>query len=141
MRKRAAAFTLAAVAGVVASAHADTVRLGAKFGCDPALSAGRIRCSLEVTPPPGARLAWVDALVVETPPFARALRTRVAQPALADGAKAELLLGLVASSEGVGALRVKARAVVCPLSGKGRCFPLSRIETLELRVGTAPHPP
>lgn len=142
MRKWPAAFAVAAAFALsVVSVHADSGQLAVKLGCDPALSAGRIRCALEVSPPAGTKLAWVDALIVETPPFARALRTRVAQPALADGSKAELLLGLVASAEGVGKLRVKARAVACPLSGRRRCVPLSRVESLELRVGAAPAPP
>ncbi|HET9930046.1 MAG TPA: hypothetical protein VFQ35_05150 [Polyangiaceae bacterium] len=142
MRERSAGGLLGAALLLAAlSARADTEQLGVKLNCEPALSVGRIRCALDVSSPEGSRLAWVDALVVETPPFARALRTRVAQPIGVDRTKSELLLGLVASGEGVGTLGVRARAVVCPISGKARCRPLSRLVTLELKVGASPPPP
>lgn len=126
------AFSLFAV-----SARADSEELGAKLACEPALSAGRVRCNLELTAPAGTRLAWADALVLKTPPFARALRTRVAQPVGSNQAQLELGLGLVASAEGRGQLSVRARAVVCPTGNeRSRCRALTRVESLELRVGS-----
>ncbi len=142
MREGGAASALGAalVLGAL-SAHADAATLEAKLRCEPALSVGRVRCALEVAAPSGSRLAWVDALVVETPPFARALRARVAQPVGPNQAKAELLLGLVASAEGSGVLRVKARAVVCPSAGTSRCRAMTRLESLELEVGASARAP
>ena len=74
--------------------------------------------------------------------FARALRTRVAQPVRPNQSQIELALGLVASGEGTAALSVRARAVVCPTANERiRCRALTRVETLELRVGAGPVPP
>jgi hypothetical protein len=128
---------------IALSARADDDEsLGAKLGCEPALSVGRVRCSLSLTAPPGSRFSWVDALVVKTPPFARALRTRVAQPVRPNQSQIELALGLVASGEGTAELSVRARAVVCPTANERvRCRALTRVETLELRVGAGPAPP
>lgn len=118
------------------SARADSETLGAKLACEPALSAGRVRCTVALTAPPGTRFGWVDALVVKTPPFARALRTRVVQPVGSNQSQLELALGLVASGEGTSALTVRARAVVCPnVDERTRCHVLTRLETIELRVG------
>jgi hypothetical protein len=128
---------------IALSARADDHEsLATKLSCEPALSVGRVRCSLSLTAPPGTRFSWVDALVLKTPPFARALRTRVAQPVRPNQSQIELALGLVASGEGTAALSVRARAVVCPIANERiRCRALTRIETLELRVGAGPVPP
>jgi len=121
------------------SARGDSSELVAKLACEPAPSAGRVRCSLRVTAPAGTHLGWVDALVVETPEFARALRTRIAHQSQPNETEAELLLALVVSGEGSGVLGVRARAVVCPNGGKpSRCRALTRLENLELKVGTSP---
>ncbi|MFZ5890337.1 MAG: hypothetical protein ACOY0T_04645 [Myxococcota bacterium] len=143
MRRRfSTSLCVLALAGLAASARADERELDAKLECEPAAGAGRIRCALKVTAPAGARLAWVDALIVKTPPFARALRTRISHQAAANQSQAELLLGLVASGEGNGELAVRARAVVCPLDEKvGRCRARSRLETLALKVGASPPAP
>lgn len=136
MRERGAAAVLGLSLGLAAlSARADAASIEAKLRCEPALSVGRVRCALEVAAPPGARLAWVDALVLETPTFARALRTRVAQPLSRNQSKAELLLGLVASAEGTSVLRVKARAVICPSAGNRRCRAVARVASVALEVG------
>ncbi|MGC4089314.1 MAG: hypothetical protein QM756_15790 [Polyangiaceae bacterium] len=116
--------------------RADTEELSAKLACEPAAGVGRVRCSLSVSAPPGTRLSWVDALVVETPAFARTLRTRIAHQGSGDESAAELLLALVADREGRGRLSVRARAVACPKAGQpGRCHALTRLESLELHVG------
>jgi hypothetical protein len=141
MRERGLAWVLSGLlmSLLAPSARGDSTELAAKLACEPAPGAGRVRCSLSVTAPAGSHFAWVDALVVKTPDFARALRTRIAHQGPAKASQAELLLALVVSGEGSGVLGVRARAVVCPNDGKaGRCRALTRLENLELKVGTSP---
>ena len=105
--------------------------LSAKLGCEPGRAPGRELCTLEVSAPPGRRLTWADALVLETPSFARALRTRVA--AKEPGSPVRLTLALVLEAPGRGSLRVRARTVLCEKAGtKERCSPVTRDVEAEL---------
>ncbi len=119
------------------TAPADTLALEARLSCDPVLGPGRVRCALEITPPPATRLSWADALVVTAPAFARPLRVRVHRAALPESGKVEILLALMASGPGSGQLSVRARGVVCPLEPRGgRCRPLAKTVSIEFSVGT-----
>jgi hypothetical protein len=107
--------------------------LTAKLACEPGRAPGRVLCTLEVSASGASehRLAWADALVLETPPFARALRTRVAAREL--GSPVRLTLALVLEAPGRGALRVRARTVLCRKAGaKERCAPSTRDVEAEL---------
>jgi len=100
--------------------------LEAKLGCEPGRAKGRALCTLELAAAPEQRLSWADALVLETPAFARALRTRVAAKELGTEGKARLTLALVLEGPGRGTLRVRARTVLCRKAGeKERCEPLT----------------
>jgi hypothetical protein len=96
------------------SAQADSSGLSARLECARATAPGRIVCELTASASSG-KLVWVDALVVQAPPFARPLRSRfVAQtePAGALGT-ASAKLALVASELGIGELELRVRAVLC----------------------------
>lgn len=105
--------------------------LAAKLGCEPGRAPGRALCTLEIAAAPEQRLAWADALVLETPGFARALRTRIAAKEL--GSPTRVTLALVLEGPGRGALRVRARTVLCRKAGaKERCGPVTRDVQAEL---------
>lgn len=105
--------------------------LTAKLGCEPGRAPGRALCTLELSAAPDQRLTWADALVLETPSFARALRSRVAAKEL--GSPARLTLALVLEAPGRGQLRVRARTVLCRKAGaKERCGPVTRDVEAEL---------
>jgi hypothetical protein len=117
---------------------AEAPELDARLACEPAPGPGRVRCSLAASVGPELRLGWVDALVLEAPPFARPLRSRIPYRGSLKEPKAELLLGLMARSTGRGRLAVRVRALVCPRQGvAGRCRPLTRDAEYELIVGSS----
>ena len=122
----------------VASAAADSPKLEARLACEPAPGPGRVRCSLAASVGPELRLDWIDALVIEAPEFARPLRSRIPYRGSLKAPKAELLLGLIARSNGRGKLAVRVRALVCPRQGlAGRCRPSTRDAEYELVVGSS----
>jgi hypothetical protein len=128
-RTVACAVLLGALLGSV-PARADEA-LDAKLACEPGRAPGRALCTLELSPAAEQRLAWADALVLETPGFARALRARVAAKEL--GSPARLTLALVLEAPGRGTLRVRARTVLCAKTGaKERCGPVTRDVQAEL---------
>jgi hypothetical protein len=94
-------------------------------------------CALDVSVPTGRRLVWADALILETPPFARALRARVSGKELgAAQLSVRLPLALVLDGPGRGLVRVRARAVLCTGSGpRERCLPETRDSEVELVAG------
>lgn len=105
--------------------------LTAKLRCEPARAPGRALCTLEISPAPGRRLTWADALVLEAPGFARTLRARLAAREL--GSPTRLTLALVLEAPGRGVVRVRARAVLCERAGsKERCGPVTRDVEAEL---------
>jgi hypothetical protein len=128
-RTLASAVLLGALLGSV-PARAEEV-LSAKLACEPGRAPGRALCTLELSVAAEQRLAWADALVLETPGFARALRARVAGKEL--GSPARLTLALVLEAPGRGAVRVRARTVLCSKTGaKERCGPVTRDVQAEL---------
>jgi hypothetical protein len=124
-----------AVAFAPTASHAREADLSTELACEPAAAPGRVRCSLAIEAAPSYRLSWVDALVVQSPSFARPLRSRIPQPVSGKENTAEVLLALVASGTGKGPLTVRARAVICPRLKAGACRPASREATTMLEVG------
>jgi hypothetical protein len=125
-----------ASAGVALAAPGADPALEARLTCETARAPGRVRCTMEVSAPAGRRLDWADALVLETPAFARALRSRVVarEPDLAQGT-ARLPLALVLEGPGRGVVRVRGRAVLCQADGgRERCLPATRDAQIELVV-------
>jgi hypothetical protein len=125
---------LFAAGGAAADARAADPELDAKLTCEPARAPGRVVCALDVSAPAARRLVWADALILETPPFARALRARVSGRELgASQSSVRLPLALVLEGPGRGQVRVRARAVLCAGQGpRERCAPATRDSSVEL---------
>src|SRR5689334_21776506 len=125
-----------AIASRVARADGGAgVSLLAEVSCDPLPGPGKEQCVVRVRPVGGA-LRWSDAIVLSAPPFAPPLRTRVA---MGDGKRsdadgADFSLALAATGDGVGELKVLARATVC---GDGGCRPVQAEGVARVVVGTA----
>ncbi|HMJ53540.1 MAG TPA: hypothetical protein VK540_15745 [Polyangiaceae bacterium] len=130
----AAAFALTAG---VARADGDVrgVSLVVEIKCDPLPGPGKVQCLVGVRPGGGA-LRWSDAIVLSAPPFALPLRTRVAvgDAKRNDTEGADLSLALAATADGVGELKVLARAVVC---GEGGCRPVKAEGVARVAVGAS----
>ncbi len=113
------AATLGLVSGASGASGASgeplATPLSVRVTCGRADEPGRVRCDAEVKPPPGATLRWVDLVLVATPAFAAPLRGRVGPEEAAPGGPLGYTFpfALVARGAGVGALGVRARAVVC----------------------------
>lgn len=120
-------------------AAAEEAEVNAVLACRPEAAPGRVLCELTFTARSAARLAWADALVTATPPFAKPLRARVTPERSLDAQATErkVSLAFVATQSGVGRVTVRARAVVCRGQGQTeRCHPESHDVQAELRVGS-----
>jgi hypothetical protein len=86
--------------------------------------------------PVGGALRWSDAIVLSAPPFAPPLRTRVAvgDAKRNDAEGADFSLALAATADGVGELKVLARATVC---GDGGCRPVQAEGVARVAVGAS----
>lgn len=127
---------LASRAGLAHGEPADAAApgtLSATLACERAPEPGRVRCELEVAVVGEGELAWVDAIVVDVPAHASALRGRLApsDASLREPRRARFPLGLVASRAGRGLLRVRARASVCGARG---CAPRVVDATADVEV-------
>jgi hypothetical protein len=110
-------------------------RLSVALSCPSRAGKGRIVCELQVVAPEAHILRWADALVVEAPDFALPLRVRVAGQLAEEGVqRAQIAIPLFATEENTGALRVRARAALCPLRTGGACIPSSREVTASVAV-------
>jgi hypothetical protein len=133
---------LALLLGIAPSARAEDPALSAQVGCAPVASPGRILCDVTANASLG-KLVWVDALVVQAPPFARPLRSRVVAQveAASTPATASAKLALVASELGTGELALSVRAVVCQEGPSGEwCGPEIVRVSAPVVVGQAPAP-
>ena len=120
---------LGAALSFAVGAHADSNPLSAELRCARASAPGRIVCELTTRSAAG-KLAWSDALVVQAPAFARALRSRV----MSEAGMAKL--ALVASAPGTGTLEVLVRAVICEPGGTAvGCRPYTRKVSAVIEVG------
>jgi hypothetical protein len=110
--------------------------LTTEVACDPLPGPGKVQCLVRVRPVGGA-LRWSDAIVLSAPSFAPPLRTRVAagDARRNDGEGADFLLALAATADGVGELKVRARAAVC---GDGGCRPVQAEGVAQVTVGAPP---
>lgn len=83
--------------------------------CDRASEPGRVRCGVDVRPPPGESLVWADVVVVRVPGFSAPLRGRVGplEATAKDPTGYRFALALVARATGKGELALRVRAVVC----------------------------
>jgi hypothetical protein len=110
--------------------------LSARLVCPPRPGPGRVVCEAEIEIETGL-LAWADVLVVEAPPFAPPLRSRVGPSALfmSSERRQRLQLALAATGAGSGHLRVRARAVLCPDAEMRACRPVVRDAEAQVMVG------
>jgi hypothetical protein len=121
-------------------AHADggtrVPSLLTEVTCDPLPGPGKVQCLVRVRPV-GGSLRWSDAIVLSAPPFAPPLRTRVAvgDAKRNDADGADFALALAATADGVGELKVLARATLC---GDGGCRPVQAEGVARVVVGTPP---
>jgi hypothetical protein len=128
----------ALVFAVSPSVGAEGPRLRVRVECTPAAGPGRILCQLNASTASG-KLVWVDALVVQAPPFARPLRSRiVAQVGTDPVTTASAKLALVASEQGQGELALRVRAVVCQEEPSGEaCVPEQVLASAKITVAPA----
>jgi hypothetical protein len=119
--------------------HADggtrALSLLTEVSCDPLPGPGKVQCLVRVRPVGGA-LRWSDAIVLSAPAFAPPLRTRVAvgDAKRNDAEGADFSLALAATADGVGELKVLARATVC---GDGGCRPVQAEGVARVAVGAS----
>jgi len=116
-----------------ADAGARAFSLAAEVTCDPLPGPGKVQCLVRVRPV-GGSLVWSDAIVLSAPPFAHPLRTRVAvgDAKRNDAEGADFSLALAATGDGVGELKILARATVC---GDGGCRPVQTEGAARVVVG------
>jgi hypothetical protein len=136
VRHRATSALALAPALVLGSAAAEAPPgLAAILRCEERSAPGRVVCEVEAEVPSG-HLVWADVLVQETPPFARALRSRIAlaEASARTETRVRLPIALIAASEGAGSVTVRFRAVVCDES-ETRCLTGSTTVQGEVRVG------
>ena len=133
-------FALPLLATAPRAAHAEGPGLSARLDCTRAAVPGRIVCELTANASSG-KLVWVDALVVQAPPFARPLRSRVVARLDSTGA-ASAKLALVASEVGTGKLRLSVRGVLCHEGAGGEwCGPELAVVSALIEVGQGAVPP
>lgn len=110
--------------------------------CEHKAAKGRVICDVEIEA--AGRIAWADVVVVEAPPFAPPLRSRVA---LADARartdhRVRIPVAFVATAQGRGTVTVRGRAIVCTGSAGEHesCGPASKEVSTDLVVGTEVEP-
>jgi hypothetical protein len=110
--------------------------LSARLVCPQRPGPGRVVCEAELEVDSGV-LAWADVLVIEAPPFAPPLRSRVGPSALfmKSEHRQRLQLALAATATGSGLLRVRARAVLCTDPEMRACRPALREAEAQVVVG------
>jgi hypothetical protein len=115
---------------------APVEELSARLVCPPRPGPGRVVCEVELEVETGA-LAWADVLVMQAPPFAAPLRSRVGPSALfmKTEQRQRLQLALAATGAGSGRLRVRARAVWCADADQRACRPVVREAEASVQVG------
>lgn len=106
----------------------------ASMSCRIEAGSGRLLCTVSFAPPAGRTVSWSDALVVEAPRAARALRSRVTSKS---DRPSEVVLAFVLGSGEGGRIDVLARAVTCPVAPRaGACTPEAHRVAYDFRPGT-----
>ncbi len=100
---------------LAATAPNDGGAASATLVCPRVSEPGRVRCEVEVKPPPGATLRWADTLVVSTPAFASPLRARVgpAEATTHEETVWHWTIALAARARGTGEIEARVRVVTC----------------------------
>lgn len=111
----ATALALVLAAGPASGADDDAGIPHAALTCEHADGPGRVRCEVEATAAPGASITWGDVVLLQTPPFASALRGRIG-PRDATVRRPDAwrwALALVVRGKGSGDVEGRVRLVVC----------------------------
>ena len=125
---------LGALLASSAPAAAAELAPPASMSCRIEAGSGRLLCTVSFVAPPGRSVSWSDALVVEAPRAARALRSRVTSKS---DRPSEVVLAFVLGSGEGGRIDVLARAVTCPVAPRaGACTPEAHRVTYDFRPGT-----
>jgi hypothetical protein len=134
---RPALLLLLAAPALVGAAEEAHRQMDVTVTCERKAKKGRVICDVEIEAASG-RIAWADVVVVEAPPFAPPLRSRVA---MADARshterRVRIPVAFVATAQGHGSVEVRGRAVLCS-GGEGEtCGPASKAARADLVVGT-----
>jgi hypothetical protein len=117
---RSAMISLLACVLAASAASAEPAPAEARLECRRVAGPGRVLCEVEVEVSRG-RLAWADVLVVQSPDFARPLRSRVGPLSAAGGTsrRVRLPIALAATRIGRGELGVIVRRVRCVERDRG----------------------
>ncbi len=109
-------------------ADGDAGAAAATMTCDHAEAPGRVRCEVEARVAAGRTIGWGDVVIVQTPPFATALRGRIGphDATVRDPDVWRWALAVVARERGGGDLLARVRLVVCK---EGKCRP----ETIDVK--------
>jgi hypothetical protein len=109
--------------------------------CERVAEPGRVKCSLEVHAPAHRSIAWADAVLLEVPAFAAALKGRLGPTDITgqDATSQKWAFGLVARKAGQGEARARVRLVVCEAESGGgaptRCSPTTIDVRTTVQVG------
>lgn len=117
-----------------AGAGADPPDVGLELRCPGSQGTGRVRCTVDAVARSGKTISWADVVLVKTPPFATALRGRLAPEDAIDQTSDRWRweFALAARTRGRGEVTVRVRAVVCE---RGACVPWQREVSAPLVVG------
>lgn len=117
---------------VVALMGADDLDVALR--CPASQGTGRVRCTIEATAHDGRSITWADVAIVSAPPFATALRGRLAPEDAIDQGRDRWRweFALAARTRGRGDVTVRLRAVVCV---QNACNPWHKDVTTQLVVG------
>ena len=119
---------------VVALMGAPGDDLDVALRCPQSQGTGRVRCTVEATAREGRSITWADVAIVSAPPFATALRGRLAPEDAIDQGRDRWRweFALAARTRGRGDVTVRLRAVVCV---QNACNPWHKDVTAQLVVG------
>lgn len=126
-----------ALAAVTAVAPAVAPRLDVAASCERKATKGRVLCDVEFEIPDG-RIAWADVVVVDAPPFAKPLRSRVGvlDARSRTDRRIHIPVAFIARDQGRGTVAFRGRAVVCASAGsRETCAPATHDVAVELKVG------
>jgi hypothetical protein len=128
------ALWLVALGAFSAPAAAAEPSAPASMTCRIEAGSGRLLCTVRLVARAGRAVSWSDALVVEAPRAARALRSRVTSRSDRPG---EVVLAFVLGSGEGGRIDVLARSVTCPVAPHpGACTAETHRVAYDFRPGT-----
>jgi hypothetical protein len=138
---RSALSVLAAVSALGAAGPDPAPRLDVAASCERKAAKGRVLCDVEFEVAEG-RIAWADVVVVQAPPFAKPLRSRVGvlDARSRTDKRIHIPVAFIATDQGHGTVAFRGRAVVCAATAvREACSPVEHDVAVELKVGAEEH--